>query len=33
MKIMQTWINNNYPNPNELGTILNLTQSETYDYF
>ena len=29
---MQTWINNNYPNPNELGTILNITESETYEF-
>ena len=33
MKIMQTWITNNYPNPDELCKITDLTKYEAMTFF
>ena len=33
MKLFKQWCDLNYPNPNELCEILNITQSETYEFF
>ena len=33
MNLFKQWSNLNYCNPNELQTTLNLSESETYDFF
>ena len=33
MKLFKQWIDLNYPNPRDFGEILNISQSDIYDFF
>ena len=33
MKLFKQWIDLNYPNPRDFGEILNIPQSDIYDFF
>ena len=33
MKLFKQWIDINYPNPRDFGEILNIPQSDIYDFF
>ena len=33
MKLFKQWIDLDYPNPRDFGEILNISQSDIYDFF